>query len=148
VIKALLAEAKKGTSEFALTTLSNQANLPPEILEEVLPILNMKDSESKYLVTTLAMEYPQVLPKIPVKYWGPLYEEGLKTAIGEQISWTLKGNCLCVDTSDGVTEVHFDRAQLVAFRREIRRAQLELRIPADTLLPEPRWQDWFMSLVS
>lgn len=146
VIKALLAEAKKDTSGFAIDVLSLQTNLPPAILEGLLPMLELKDSSSRGQVARMAMKDTQVLANLPAKYWAPLYEQCLKGNVGGDISWTLKGNCLCLDTTEGLTEVHFDRRHLIEFRREIRQAQLRLGIPADTLLPEPRWQDWLMSL--
>jgi hypothetical protein len=71
---------------------------------------------------------------LPVKSWVRLYEAWLKRSFTEQFSCCIVDNCLVLDTPEGITKVEFGKKQLRAFRHAIRKKQIELGVPDDTLL--------------
>ena len=138
MMRPVVALAKKDTSPRAIALLCKQTNLSPAILEEVLPLLNSKRFTTRAYIATLTIKNTQILSNIPAKYWGALYKQWLLDAFRGQFSCTLNDRCLRLDGPKGVGEVHFSRAQLLNFRQEVRKAQLELGIPADIVLPNTR----------
>ncbi len=138
MIGPVVALARKDTSHLSVALLSEQTNLPPPMLEEVLPLLNSKRFSTREEIAILVMKNTESLSGIPAKYWGPLYKQWVEKAFREQLSCILNNSCLRLNGADGVGEVHFSRMQLIDFRHQILKAQLELGIPADTVLPKTR----------
>ncbi|KAL2783873.1 hypothetical protein BJX66DRAFT_344539 [Aspergillus keveii] len=105
--------------EYVLQRLQNSLELPVE--EDILLQKHGKFDQG-----------------LPVKSWVRLYEAWLQRSFTEQFNCCIVDNCLVLDTPEGITRVTFGKKQLRAFRHAIRKKQIELGIPDDTVLKESR----------
>ncbi|KAL3467203.1 hypothetical protein BJX64DRAFT_283926 [Aspergillus heterothallicus] len=73
--------------------------------------------------------------------WGHLYRIWLYRGFPDPVSCCFVDNCLVLDTPEGTLRVEFDKAKLRAVKHEIRKMQIALGVPEDTVLSET-WGDW------
>ncbi|KAL2825229.1 hypothetical protein BJY01DRAFT_256318 [Aspergillus pseudoustus] len=124
-----------------LAMLYRQDDLPATTFGTLFRLIGEKpDNDKSFEFEKFIRKHGQVNCNLAAGHWGNLYRLWLARSFVEQITCCLVDNCLVLDTPEGTLRVEFKKAQLRAFRHEIRKTQLELGIPSDTLLSES-WSD-------
>jgi hypothetical protein len=120
-----------------LSDLTLHPSLPTVMLQYI--VQHLQDPKRLPLEEDILLrKHGKLDQDLPVKSWVRLYETWLTRSYTEQFSCCIVDNCLVLDTPEGMTRVPFGKKKMRAFKHAIRKKQIELEVPADTVLKERR----------